>query len=416
MNIKWKEKKNSLKPEIILNKIDKSIQVNEDGSISVDAFEYQNNIAALYSMISFPEQSIPIHNITLLQDAVSNVAKKAQVNKENTLKELQKLSKIENSKREFNYNILTSISIKYELPKEGLKIGSSTIKFSKFFPHEFASRSESLTHLSSEKLIEQNNYTKVIIGIKAKTETEAFIKALNDLDLLRAIFSLFANDGMILILTRNPPKPINKIRLGQFHTIHNEMGKNISPSRFWYEPNFLETIIYSLNDDKKITFEKNVAYIISQLQKCNYQDKIKKALLRYVRAFDENNYNTALIEVWGSLELLTASNESNKDSLSRRCSFLFAETDYHKQILEHIREYRNQNIHEGLKNDEVKHYCYQAQSYLMQLILFHLAEVDKFNTLDEANKFLDLSTDINELNKQKELIEKAINFRKGEEV
>jgi len=413
MKVSWKSKKN-LKPEILLKKLDELIKVGEDGSISFSAFEYQNNMAALYSMINFPEQSISMKNIILLKNSVSNAAKLGKIDKDNVLNELIKLNKEETSKQELEYNILTSISMDYQLPAEGLNIGKSNIKFfSDTYPLEFISRSETLKSINSKMEFEQKEYTKIIIKTKAKSEIEAINQSLDDLDLLRAIFSLFTNSIMMWRFT-DMNSPINKIRLGQVHTIHDSSGKNINSTRYWYEPNYIENDIFTLQDPKKEVFEENVKFVIVQLEKCNYSQKIKNALLRYVRAFDEKNYNIALLEIWGSLESIIVPNESNKDNLSKRCSFLYKDGEYHKQILEHLREYRNQSVHDGIKNEEVKHYCYQVQSYFLQLILFHLHRVDDFKTLDEANNFLDQSTSIEKLEKEKKLLERVIKFRNGE--
>jgi hypothetical protein len=70
-------------------------------------------------------------------------------------------------------------------------------------------------------------------------------------------------------------------------------------------------------------------------------------------------------------------------------SFLFEDHPYHAQTLEHIRDYRNSNIHSGLENQNAKNYAFQLQFYFYRLMLFYVKSMDDFKNIDEANKFLD---------------------------
>ena len=309
---------------------------------------------------------------------------------------------------------MTSISINYELPSEGINIGKTNIKFFSEYPPEFISRNKTLPYIKSEFELEHLGYTKVIIEVKAKSEIEAINKALDDLDLFRSLLSFYSNNLMVFDFGSNTFSPINKVRLGQIHTIHNSSGKIINPKQYWYEANFIKNSIHSINSENIEDFSKKINFLISNFNTCKYSNKLKPSLLRYVRAFDEINYHVSLLEIWGSLEYLTASNENNKDNIIKRCSFIFQDSEYHKQILEHLREYRNESIHNGIKHDDVKYYCYQVQYYFSELILFHLNRTDLFSSLSDVNTFLDHSTNLDELNKKKSLLEKIIKYRNGE--
>ena len=109
--------------------------------------------------------------------------------------------------------------------------------------------------------------------------------------------------------------------------------------------------------------------------------------------------------------MLTIPSGSNYDLLTRRCAFLFSEYEYHHQVLEQIREYRNSNVHTGEENDQAKSYCFLLQKYFRELVHFHLRQPEKFNSLDETNGFLDLPTSKSKLLDKKQLIERAIVFR-----
>ena len=410
----WKKNKN-LKPEIILKKIDSIKSINEDGGVSYSGFEYQDSMAALYSMVNFPKQFISIQNTGLLSRAVSNVAKLGDLTKEKVLVELKSLAKQETAKREEKFSILTSVSIGAPLPIKNIKIGKSKIRFLQTdFPKKYITRKDSFKYVKRNKSdfkLEPEQYTKVIISTKAKGKHEAANQCLNDFDLFRAALSLFANSSMELI--GNQWSPINKIRLGGIHTIHDKTGKNMDPAMYWFEPNFVETVPFKLNTKNISRFRKNVKWVIKKLTECKYFDLLENALLRYVRALDESDQNVALLQIWGALESITAYEENSKGNLPKRCSYLYSEHKYHKQVLENLREYRNQSVHAGAKNEEVKSYCYQLQGYFIQIIFFHLHRVEEFSTLEEANGFLDQPVEIKELKHKRDLLNKAIKFRGG---
>ncbi|MCV3265220.1 hypothetical protein OGZ01_32380 [Vibrio harveyi] len=113
----------------------------------------------------------------------------------------------------------------------------------------------------------------------------------------------------------------------------------------------------------------------------------------------------------GALECVAAPSESNCDSVTRRCAFLFEEHEYHKQILEHVREYRNRNVHAGEESKAAKNHGFQIQRYFKQLWLFHIHNVGNFDEILDANRFLDLPTSKVSLLDNQKIIKKALKFR-----
>lgn len=153
--------------------------------------------------------------------------------------------------------------------------------------------------------------------------------------------------------------------------------------------------------------------MINQLELSKYSNKIKDALQIYVRALDEKDSNIAFIKLWSALEYLTSPGNANYKLITRRCSFLYKEHEYHKQVLEHLRINRNQFVHDGESSTKSKKYCYQLQGYFKTLIDFHLAWTGDLKNLDEANQFLDHQPNLKDLERDKKLIEYAIKFRTG---
>lgn len=211
-------------------------------------------------------------------------------------------------------------------------------------------------------------------------------------------------------ITGNEWEPINKIRLGPIHTVHNEDGGlALASEAFWYEPNFVKAKSFNpWNQDNH--FEQNDNDFLSQLNESKYSEKLKDALLRYVRALDERDQNNALIKLWGAIESLTSPLGANGDLVIKRCAFLHSEYNFHGQVLEHLRVYRNQSVHAGDQREEAKNHCYQLQFYFERLMRFHINKAAVFPSLEKANEFLDLSPDKGSLLRKKELIESALLF------
>lgn len=411
----WKSSKH-LKPQVILEKIESIKILNPDGGVSFKGFEYHNSIAALYNMLTFPSAFTPLQNQSFLNSAISNVAKIGILGKENLLVELKNLYSTALAKREEEFLFLTSISVMDSFPFKEIEFGNCRIRImSTDFPQKYQSRQEisvNVRRYHPHLELSPESYKKVIVSTKSKSSESAVNQCLNDLDVVRAVWSFFANSGMELL--GDEWSPINAIRLGGIHTLHKKNGQIIDSGMYWFEPNFKIATPFRLSDRDTPLFKKNIKWMLQKLNLCRYSEPLQNALIRYVRALDERDQNVALIHLWGAIESLTAYEENNKSKLPIRCAFLFHEHEYHQQILEHLREYRNQSVHAGDKHERAKAYCYQLQFYFQQLIFFHLSYVDIFNSLSEANSFLDQDTNIEALKRKREMIDKAILFRGGE--
>lgn len=406
MSAKWKKNKN-LKPSVILEKIDSLKQI-VDGRLQFTGFEHDDAEIALESMIEFSEIAEDLDKPKLISSTLWEVARcHSRTDEKTFMSKLNEKIKAEFAKRENTYYLLTSLSLS-NIKIRKFDLNGCTIRFYKSkFPSKFKGRNALVRSKLPNSLVDTSNYTKVVLEIRAKSEYIAVSKALKALDLFRSFFSVFCNSKSELF--GNSWEPINRVRLGEYHTLHDSSG-DVYPQTFWYDPSFVKAINYRIPNDIVM---KNVKFIDKSLSKLTkrYKAIIIDGLLRYVRALDERNQNIAMLGAWGALESVSSPNESNGDSVTKRCSFLFEESTYHKQILEHLREYRNRNVHAGEESTKAKQYTFQVQEYFVQLILFHARRAGTFDSLDDANRFLDLPTGKSALLKSQALINSAIKFR-----
>ena len=88
--------------------------------------------------------------------------------------------------------------------------------------------------------------------------------------------------------------------------------------------------------------------------------------------------------------------------------------EYQRQILEHLRIARNSIVHEGIELSDATTHCYQIQLYFYEAVLFHLRNVSRFDSVDEANQFLDSPLDPLEIDKRMARLRRARRMRADE--
>lgn len=406
MKIKWKNNK-KLKPQIILDKIDEAKSI-KDGKVSYSAFDYHDSYVALFSMLEVPTSIQNDINLErLLSGSLSEVALDGKITKDTFIKKININLQKELSKKEIKYHLLTSISIYGDIPFKSKEIFGARIRFISEYPRKFSSRDKLINDMGDKFIESHNGYVKVIVSLKAKSPQIGFSKGMKALDQLRALLNLFVNPNLELF--GDKLLPINRIRLGQVHTMHKENGNGATDKTIWFEPNFILAKPYQFKNLD--TLKHNLFWALDKLSQSSYDKIIKNSLVRYVRSLDESDHNNGLIKIWGAIESLAAPKEANYDKIVKRCSFLFKEAKYHAQLLEHLREYRNESIHAGDQSERAKTNCFQLQYYYVQLVIFHLKHVDEFSNLQEANSFLDLPDCEIALEQKRKLVKLAFDYR-----
>ncbi|MCQ8103119.1 HEPN domain-containing protein [Methylomonas sp. SURF-2] len=400
MSVKWKKSK-SLKPELILGKVKDLIFLDGDQKTFRGGLEIEFALSALETMIDFSEEySDKSWLISQVLRETINLD-----NKDDFIKNLEAKLIDQGKKPESVFHVLTSLSISSNYIKE-YRINDCVVKLvgSEFEGEFHNSRVNALEGQSDDG----DFYNKIVVITKSKSPSWAMNKALRSLDLLRSILCLKSNVDYELV--GNEWKPINRIRLGPFHTVHQESGEVVT-NGFWSEPFYFKAPFF--DPWKDVKFDEDTDYILNRLRISKYANKLENALLRYVEALDERNHNNAVIKLWGAIECLVCPSGANGDLVTKRCSFLFKESLFHRQVLEHLREYRNNLVHAGVSREEVKSICFQLQYYFRHLMKFHFQGSDVFSDIDHANNFLDLPFDEVSLKKKKELIDLALKYVSG---
>ncbi|GAB4182149.1 MAG: hypothetical protein Tsb002_03010 [Wenzhouxiangellaceae bacterium] len=412
MKIKWKKKK-EFKPSLLLERLLSISKPKPDRSIEYTSFEIDEITASIHAMINFDNdivQAIREKTInTAIRESIFQGSTDPQQFIDAANKELRKLL----SKREERYTLLTTISMSGERLFKTLDFLDCKIRFTKKnYPKKYKSRlvQERQYSSNSTPIPTPRRYQKVLVSTMEKHPHSAAHRCLKSLDTYRAICCLFINPSMQYFFN-GPPRPLNTIILGGLHTLHKQNGKLADENCYWYEPHSNANACNNTYSQNIPTTRKNIKWLIQNINSSKYSNRIIGALLRYARAFDEVDTNTIVVKMWGALETLAKEENEKYDTLIHRCAFLTSNPEIHQQRLECIREFRNSNVHIGENSDESRIYCYQIQFYLRQLVLFHAKNCGFFADFKEANSFLDLPYDQNNLRLQKKLIDKALFFR-----
>lgn len=405
MSIKWRGK---FKPSPVIDRIASVRTYSEDGKASYSAFVLEECMPTLHSMLNFPSAAAEVDQGTLVWQALKRVGK--ELTAESFIKAINDELNARLATKEIQYSVLTSISLLSAGLFRSVDILDCKIRLmDSDFPEKYIQHRKDLINRIKTKISETpSDYCKVVATVCAKSPSAAFHKAMRAIDLLRSLMCLKFNHRMQITFGGPSYKAINSVQLGGYHTVHLADGTSAGDG-YWYEPYFKPMSAYVPNDPAMMS--KDIRLAIKEIGESNFNKALVSSLLMYVRGFDLHDQNAAFLKVWGALEMLTTPNAAEYEKLIKRSSFLFKETDYQRQVLEHLRQYRNANIHAGEESDNARIHCFQLQTFYSAVAWFCIRNGSVFSSLEELGDFLDLPSELSALERQLNQIKRALKFR-----
>ncbi|MFK3945671.1 hypothetical protein [Pseudomonas fulva] len=416
MKVSWKSKNPKLKPQVILNRLKQCSMLNEAGELSWNGFEKFELDSVLFTMLDF-EKNVSYHTAKrTMSSALNSWALAKGESAEQFMAHLQREVVSYKKLPLQEFVLVTSVSLDGGFPYQRIELGSCVIESCpNGLPDEFSSREVHNDRWKKTSPPMPANYCPILVKFSAKNYMDGVEKALYELDFVRGIFSLDTNSGLEWSLGGHINRsPLNKITLGGMHSLHNVDGSIYDKNIYWYEADFEERKVHVISPERLTRARDFYDFVTASLETHGDRHIIKDSIVRYVRAYDLSDRNSTVQRAWATIESILAPDENNADKIVSRCSFLYADREYYRQILEHVKEYRNRNVHQAHSIDDPSPHCYQLQMFYRQSLIFHLREAKNFESLGEANKFLDSSDSIPELKRRKELLEKAIQFLDAE--
>lgn len=409
MTVKWKS---GYQPDQIIEKIESIRMVNPEGGVKFKGLAFKEYESILFGMVEFTDPLPEAEARDILWRSLIATGDSVLTSKR-LLAELNKRAKVYSELPVSRYVLLTSLSIQSDNEINRIKIGHDQLIFGNV-PSKFHEEAKPLLSKAQYSIITKppDDYLSVRVYVTSRSIHEAADKALDHLDLIRAIWNLFYNRRQpFRISFGGIPKPINKIITGPIHTLHKTNGELSASEMWWYDPSFVEPVtVQNIHPD----FDKINAFtrlVRRQLSKICYSNVIEDALRRYGRSLDERDWNNAYLRLWSLLELLTNTLHESYDATIRRAAFVFEERDYYFQILQQLRDYRNSFVHHGTSDSSIESYMYQLKNIVEAILWFHLGNSFRFASMQEAAEFMSLPYEHKALNQRFALSANALKFR-----
>jgi hypothetical protein len=308
------------------------------------------------------------------------------------------------------YVLVTSISARYFAELSRSEVSGRRMYFRQDLPPHLRASHKQARDRSTRKLLgplpkselPSQRYTAVWIHTRGRSHWEAVIRALDALDLLRGIWNFALRKWSRT--TGGARRPVNQLLLGPVHSLHDPDG-SLAPMLDWHESaeyiesEYIKPVYSSRELSQRWTEVKKREEDIRQwLARSAYAARLEDALRRYTRALDSFDWGASFLRLWGLLETLTGTQPHESHDLTvKRATFLYEdqEREFHVQVLNHLRHYRNRSVHGGESSETIEAYLYQLKRYVEELLLFHLDPPNycRFKTIAQAAAFLDLPPD-----------------------
>lgn len=138
--ISW-QKKGNLDPNIVITKLQSIQKKVDEKSISYQSFDFIQIHEVLLGMLHFPTGFSHLDHMSLLKSAVLSLSKSGKFNKNELLREINKLAKEKASSKKSKYRFLTEISLSPPYPAKNISMNGIDIRFiSGEFPKKYAPR------------------------------------------------------------------------------------------------------------------------------------------------------------------------------------------------------------------------------------------------------------------------------------
>lgn len=401
--------KKGCKPELVTQELQKTVRRNNEGQISFDALHFENFSRILCCMLNDVDDVPEVEISRFMTKALFAVTKHDILEPGAIVRalssELDAYYKLDCVK----FDIVTSISIAKNIVMPRLIVNDCQVEFCKDLHEKYVEAREHLLNDAKYNLfgVYPEDYMFVVVSVHARSESEAFERAIRCLDFVRAIWNYAIGYSAVSAFDIGKRYPINQILLGPVHTVHNEDGK-CEKDVWWYDPDYVEPI--KPINSKKMILKMMQLYnkMFAMLKVSNYKSVLESILIRYVSALDLRNYGSSFVLLWGVLESLT--DGKNHEEVISRASASHSAVDFARQELRLLLHFRNGFAHEGKGSSFTGTLLYRLKYYCDVLIRIHLANKSFFSSVEEFGSFLSCATEPSTIDKQLRILKKARSF------
>ncbi len=385
-----------------------------EGNVTFEAFGMNEAAIILSSCVTFSAPIPAREKEHIIHQAIFDAGRAGTITKQTIERHVAQLEKKYLQQPFAPYVLATSLSIRtwpWRLP-ERINISGATIRFSRELPKRF-DRSALATKFPADFAdAEPKDFVITRVSVSARSTDEAADNAFDALDLLRGIWNLSLNRTILTRLFTGRPRPVNRVLLGPVHTLHHPDGK-IATQTYWFDPFYRPVEAAHLHDPEWSRVEADAKAIRTRLARVPYAADLRDIIIRYTRTLDSADFERAFLKLWTLLEALTdATASKGYDTTIKRALFIWKDSELTRPVLEHLRTYRNANVHSGYYSHQVESFTLQLKRYVEELLLFHLFARPAFASLHAAGEYFELPRDPDLLRNRIDLLERALRFRK----
>lgn len=396
-------------PGIVISKLN-SARKQSKGKVSYSGFSLSLMSPILVSAIKFNSGIPGQQHEGILRKALFLKTPNGKISKGLLIKQVTALESNYLKKKVSNYFLLSSISIDGYLPFRDFHFDGSQIRL-KFDKKKFGD--QGLSPTSSLPILGEppKSYLPVVVWVESRTQFDAATQALDALDVLRGIWNLRLNERQQVRISLGHRPPVNLVRLGPIHTIHNQDGSRAS-DQFWYEEDYVKDWgTRRLTKKEAEILRKFSLDCRKRLDRSSLKEIAMNGLRRYTRALDKWNWETCFVELWGTLELLTDTKFQSYAVTTKRAAAMYEDYQVALELVKHLRERRNRAIHSAEVYRDLEILIYQLKGYVEDLLRLYIQNPFKFSTPEEVGVFLDLPHGREQIYRRMKLLQNALHFR-----
>lgn len=369
--------------------------------VKFNAARFDEIVVNLLSIVEFNKAVSKSVKKDILEESIFEISSENKIVAGYLLETISKKAESYLNREEKRYVIPTYLSVKRPSSLKRRKIGRTYFTFSD--QHRSKVRNlikEKIDFYYQRKL--PQNYTALNMFVSSRGFKEAGDIALNELDYLRSVWNLIINFKVYTRLADGLQRPVNRILAGPIYLGYEK--ENFGDDYFWYEPNF-KKYFRAFNKLSTEVFEEEKK-VRDKIENSPISESLKKGIILYGKALDDNDVNSCLIKLWSLIEFLTDSR--NYEQASEKILFLLPDEDKHKNILKLLRSVRNEIVHEGFDASDHHIYIYQLKKYVEMLLSYLISNNKKFDDLTQVGKLLDLKKDKDKLSEEVKLFQMGI--------
>ena len=224
------------------------------------------------------------------------------------------------------------------------------------------------------------------------------------------LYSLLSSRGKPIFPT-NSNQPVNTILLAPHMTIHDKSG-DISTDTFWYNRWSEETRVEPRTAQTIEAIRANSEKVRLRLRKLPWRTQAELALTRHYSAFAQCDLESSFLDGWRLLEAIAGHPREKSETLVKRASWFYGESDEQHQFGLHLLERRNLISHgRSIKESDNEGLAFQMKEFLNPFLRVFLTNPCNLNSLEELWALCDLPIDRERRTRQAYLLSCASKFR-----